>query len=168
MASVPVRHFVLRVCVLQVLINTHEKLVLKVRYTVLAAASWFSAVMLVYGMVNKWAELDLPSKWGMGATCLAFTAVAIYFLRPSIFEFDRTANHFRWTKPGLFKSYHGVAPLDRIKRVRVDTSYDDDSKGYRVLVETQSETVPFQHCYSSGEAITHQQIVDLIRAWLAR
>ncbi len=153
---------------MQVLTNTHEKLVLEVRYTFLAGASWFCAVMLVYSMVNKWAQLDELSKWGMGASCLAFTAAAIYFLRPSIFEFDRAANLFRWTKPGLFTSNHGVAPLDRIKHVRVDTSHDDDSKGYRVLVETQSGTVPFQHCYSTSEASTHQQIVDLIRNWLAR
>lgn len=153
---------------MQVLTNTHEKLVLEVRYTILAGASWFSAVMLVYGMVNKWAELGDPGKWGLGATCLAFTAAAIYFLRPSIFEFDRNANYFRWTKPGLFKSHHGETPLDRIKRVRVDADYVDNSKGYRVLVETQSEKVPLQHCYTSSVASDHQQIVDLIRAWLAR
>ncbi len=153
---------------MQVLTNTREKLVLEVRYTFLAGLSWFSAVMLVYGMATKWAELDLPSKWGMGATCLAFTAITIYFLRPSIFEFDRVANHFRWTKPGLFKSHHGEAPLDRIKRVCVDTSDADGSKGYRVLVETQGGTVPFQHGYSTSEASAHQQIVDLIRNWLAR
>ena len=48
---------------MQVLTNTYEKLVLKVRYTVLAGAAWFSAVMLVYGMGNKWAVLDEASTW---------------------------------------------------------------------------------------------------------
>ena len=153
---------------MQVLTNTHEKLVLKVRYTLLAGLSWFSAVMLVYGMINKWAELDSFSKWGLVATCLAFTAITIFFLRPSIFEFDRSANAFRWTKPGLFKSHHGETPLDRIKRVRVDADYVDDTKGYRVLVETQGEKVPLQHCYTTSAASDHQWIVDLIRAWLAR
>ncbi|MHA1165202.1 MAG: hypothetical protein ACTSP0_06420 [Alphaproteobacteria bacterium] len=153
---------------MQVLTNTHEKLVLKVRYTFLAGASWFSAVMLVYGMINKWAELDEASKWGMGATCLAFTAVTIYFLRPSVFEFDRAANQFRWTKPGLFKSHHGETSLDRIERVRVDADYVDDSKGYRVLVETRGGKISFQHCYTTSAASDHQQIVDLIRAWLSR
>ena len=153
---------------MQVLTNTHEKLVLKVRYNFLAGLSWFSAVMLVYGMINKWAELDGASKWGMGATCLAFTAVTIYFLRPSIFEFDRTANSFRWTKPGLFRSHHGETPLDRIKRVRVDADYSDDTKAYRVLVETQGGKIPFQHCYTTSAASDHQWIVDLIRTWLSR
>jgi hypothetical protein len=152
----------------QVLTNTYEKLVLKVRYTVLAGAAWFSAVMLVYGMVNKWAVLDEASKWGLGATCLIFSAVTVYFLRPSIFEFDRNANQFRWTKPGLFKSHHGEAPLDRIKRVHVDADYVDDTKGYRVLVETQGQKIPLQHCYTSNAASDHQLIVDLIRSWLAR
>ena len=153
---------------MQVLTNTREKLVLEERYTFFSGAAWFSAVMLVYGMFNKWAELDVSSLWGMGATAIAFIAVAIYFLRPSIFEFDKTANHFRWTKPGLFKSHHGEAPLDQIKRVRIDASDADGSKAYRVLVETQAGTVPFQHGYSTSEASAHQQIVDLIRNWLAR
>ena len=153
---------------MQVLTNTREKLVLEERYTFFSGAAWFSAVMLVYGMFNRWVQLDVPSLWGMGATAIAFIAVAIYFLRPSIFEFDRATNHFRWTKPGLFKSHHGEAPLNRIKRVRVDTSDADSSKGYRVLVETQSGTVPFQHGYSTSEACAHQQIVDLIRNWLVR
>ena len=107
---------------MQVLTNTHEKLVLKVRYRFFAGLSWSSAAMLVYGMIDRWAELDDPGKWALGATSLAFTTVAIYFLRPSIFEFDRSANSFRWTKPGLFKSHHGETPLDRIRRVRVDAS----------------------------------------------
>ena len=153
---------------MQVLTNTREKLVLEERYTFFAGAAWFSAVMLVYGIYSKWPVLDEASKWGMGATAIAFATVAVYFLRPSIFEFDRAANHFRWTKPGLFKSHHGEAPLNRIKRVRVDTSDADSSKGYRVLVETQSGTVPFQHGYSTSEACAHQQIVDLIRNWLVR
>ena len=153
---------------MQVLTNTREKLVLEERYSFFAGAAWFSAMTLVYGIYNKWPELDVPALWGMGATAIAFIAVAIYFLRPSIFEFDKTANHFRWTKPGLFKSHHGEAPLDQIKRVRIDASDADGSKAYRVLVETQAGTVPFQHGYSTSVASAHQQIVDLIRNWLAR
>ncbi len=153
---------------MQVLTNTREKLVLEERYTVLAGAAWFSAMTLVFGIYNKWAALDDPTRWGMGASCLAFAAVTIYFLRPSIFEFDRAANHFRWTRPGIFKSYRGETALDRIKRVRVDADAGDDSKGYRVLVETQGENIPFQHGYTTSAASDHQQIVDLIRGWLAR
>lgn len=153
---------------MQVLKNTPEKLVLEERYTFFAGLAWLSAMTLVYGLYNKWPELDDPSKWAMSATCLGFIAVAVYFLRPSIFEFDRPANHFRWTKPGLFKSHHGETPLDQIKRVRIDADYSDETKAYRVLVETQGENVPFQHCYTSSEASDHQQIVNLIRAWLAR
>ncbi len=153
---------------MQVLKNTPDKLVLTERYTFFAGAAWFSAMTLIYGLYNKWPELDDPSKWGMGATTLGFIAVAIYFLRPSIFEFDKTANHFRWTKPGLFKSHYGEAPLDQIKRVRVDADYADGTKAYRVLVETRGARIPFQHCYTTSEASDHQQIVDLIRNWLAR
>lgn len=153
---------------MQVLKNTPEKLVLEERYTILAGASWFSAMTLIYGIYNKWPELDDPSKLGMGITCLGFIAVSVYFLRPSIFEFDRTTNYFRWTKPGLFKSHRGEAPLDQIKRVRVDAADNDGTKAYRVLVETRGETIPFQHCYTSSKASYHHQIVDLIRTWLAR
>jgi len=152
----------------QILTNTPEKLVLEERYTVLAGASWFSAMTLLFGIWNKWPELDDPGKWGMGLTCLAFIAVAVYFLRPSIFEFDKTANHFRWTKPGVFRSHHGQATLDQIKRVRVDADYADGTKAYRVLVETQGHTIPFQHGYTTSDASDHHQIVDLIRNWLGR
>ncbi len=151
---------------MQVLKNTPEKLVLEERYTFFAGTAWFSAMTLIYGIYNKWPELDDPSKWGMGATCLGFIAVTVYFLRPSIFEFDRPANHFRWTKPGLFKSYSGETPLDQIKRVRVDSTDCDGSKGYRVLVETRGATIPFQHAYTTSQASHHQQIVGLIRNWL--
>lgn len=151
---------------MQILTNTPEKLVLEERYTFFGGASWFSAMTLVYGMYNKWPELDDPSKWAMGATCLGFIAIAVYFLRPSIFEFDRNANHFRWTKPGLFKSHYGETPLDQIKRVRVDADYSDATKAYRVLVETQSGKIPFQHCYTTSKASDHHQIVEMIRNWL--
>ena len=151
---------------MQILTNTPEKLVLEERYTWLAGAAWFSAMTLIYGIYNKWSVLDDPSKWAMGATCLGFIAIAVYFLRPSIFEFDRNANHFRWTKPGLFKSHYGETPLDQIKRVRVDADYSDATKAYRVLVETQSGKIPFQHCYTSSKASDHHQIVEMIRNWL--
>jgi hypothetical protein len=52
--------------------------------------------------------------------------------------------------------------------VRIDADYSDETKAYRVLVETQGQNVPFQHCYTSSKASDHQQIVNLIRAWLAR
>lgn len=153
---------------MQVLENSPDKLVLEERYTVLAGAAWFSAMTLLYGLWHKWPLLDDPGKWSIAATCLTFIAVSVYFLRPSIFEFDKTANRFRWTKPGLFTSHHGAAPLDQIRRVRVDGNDNDDTKAYRVLVETQAGTIPFQHCYTSSEASYHHQIVDLIRTWLAR
>lgn len=153
---------------MQILTNTPEKLVLTERYSFLAGASWFSAMTMIYGIYHKWPELDDPTRLAMGGTTLGFIAIAVYFLRPSIFEFDRTANHFRWTKPGLFKSHFGETPLDQIKRVRIDADYSDETKAYRVLVETQNENVPFQHGYTTSEARDHQQIVDLIRAWLAR
>lgn len=152
---------------MQILENTPEKLVLEERYTLLAGASWFSAMILLLGIWNKWPELDSLSTWGMSATCLGFIAVAVYFLRPSIFEFDRTANQFRWIKPGLFKSHTGETPLDQIKRVRVDSADCDGSKGYRVLVETRGATIPFQHAYTTSEASHHRQIVEMIRNWLA-
>lgn len=151
---------------MQIVTHTPERLVLRSRHTILAAIAWFSATMLVYGMAHKWVELDLASKGGMGATSLAFTALAIYFLRPSIFEFDRSSNRFRWTRPGLLKSHQGATPLDRIRRVRIDTSIVDNARGYRVLVETQRETVPFHHMYSSGDRQDYQNIVDFIRDWL--
>lgn len=153
---------------MQILTNTPEKLVLEERYTVLAGASWVSAMTLLFGIWNKWPELEDPGKLGMGLTCLAFIAVTVYFLRPSIFEFDKTANYFRWTKPGLFRSHRGEAPLDQIRRVRVDADHADGAKAYRVLVETGTGTVPFQHCYTTSQASYHHQIVELIRNWLAR
>lgn len=153
---------------MQVLENTPQKLVLEERYTLLAAAAWFSAMTLLFGLWNKWAMLGDPEKWGMGATCAGFIAVTVYFLRPSIFEFDKTSNHFRWTKPGLFKSHHGQAQLDQIRRIRVDASNDDGTKAYRVLIETQAGTIPFQHAYTTSDPNYHHQIADLIRVWLAR
>lgn len=153
---------------MQVLENTPQKLVLEERYSFMAGASWFSAMTLLYGLWTKWAILGDPEKWGIGASCLGFMAVTIYFLRPSIFEFDKVANHFRWTKPGLFKSHHGQAQLDQIRRIRVDASNDDGTKAYRVLVETQGGTIPFQHAYTTSDPNHHYQIVDLIRTWFAR
>lgn len=152
---------------MQVLKNTPEKLVLCERYSFFAAASWFSAMTLLYGLYARWPGLDDPGKWGMAATALGFIAFSVYFLRPSIFEFDRTANQFRWIKPGLFKSHSGEAPLDQIKRVRVDADNSDATKAYRVLVETRSGNIPFQHGYTSSQASHHHQIVDMIRTWLA-
>lgn len=153
---------------MQIVTHTPERLVLRSRHTILAAIAWFCATMLVYAMANRWAELDLAGKSGIGAAIFIFTALAIYFLRPSIFEFDRSANHFRWTRPGLLKSHRGATPLDRIRRVRIDTSIVDNARGYRVLVETQSGTVPFHHMYSSGKRQDYQNIVDFIRGWLER
>lgn len=153
---------------MQVLTNTYERLVLEIRFTVFAALSWISSMTLVWGLYNKWSVLDDVGKWGIGLTALAFAAVTVYFLRPTIFEFDRTANQFRWTRPGLFRSYSGHAPLDQIKRVRVDAHDDSGTKAYRVLVETRNGTVPFQHGYTTSEASAHHQIVDLIHSWLAR
>lgn len=153
---------------MQVLTNTYEKLVLEARYTLFAALSWFSSMTLVYGLYNKWSVLGDGEMWGIGGTALAFAAVTIYFLRPSIFEFDRTTNEFRWVRPGLFRSHSGHVALDQIRRVRVDVGDDDGTKAYRVLVETPGATIPFQHAYTTSDSSHHHQIVDLIRAWLAR
>lgn len=153
---------------MQVLTNTRERLVLEIRFTVFAALSWVSAMTLLYSLYDKWSLLGDVGKWGIGLTALAFTAGTVYFLRPSVFEFDRTANEFRWVRPGLFRSHSGHTSLDQIKRVRVDANDSDGTKGYRVLVETQAATIPFQHGYTTSEASSHHQIVDLIRTWLAR
>ena len=153
---------------MRVVTNTYEKLVLEIRFTVMAALSWISAATLVFGLYNKWAVLDDASRWGIALTALAFGAVTVYFLRPSVFEFDREAREFRWTRPGLFQSTTGHAPLDQIRRIRVDSDDDAGTRGYRVLVETGGATIPFQHAYTTSDAGHHRQIVDLIRNWLAR
>lgn len=153
---------------MQVLTNTHEKLVLETRYTFFAALAWISSMTLVYGLYNKWSVLSDAEMWGIGATALAFAAVTVYFLRPSIFEFDRSANEFRWVRPGLFRSYSGHVTLDEISRVRIDADEDGGTKAYRVLVETPGATIPFQHAYTTSDPNYHRQIAELIRAWLAR
>lgn len=153
---------------MRVVINTYEKLVLEIRFTVMAALSWISAATLVFGLYNKWTLLDEASRWGIALTALVFAAVTVYFLRPSVFEFDRTTGEFRWTRPGLFRSQSGHAPLEQIRRVRVDAHEDAGTKGYRVLVETGAATIPFQHGYTTSDAGHHRRIVDLIRTWLAR
>jgi hypothetical protein len=106
--------------------------------------------------------------WGIGGTILAFAAVTIYFLLPSIFEFDRTTNEFRWFRPGLFRSHSGHIALDETRRVRVDADNDGGTKACGVLMETPGATIPFQHAYTTSDASHHHQIVDLIRTWFTR
>jgi hypothetical protein len=152
----------------RIITNTQERLVLYVRHTVMAGICWGCAVILMYGIANKWAELDLPAAWAMSLTALGFASIAIYFLRPSVFDFDRTSNRFRWTRPGLFRSRHDEVRLDSIKRVRVDTIDSDGHDAHRVVVETGGRTVPLQHMYWTGNSGEYQHIVGLIRTWLAR
>lgn len=153
---------------MQVLSNTREKLILEIRFTFLAVTAWISAAGLTWGLYRKWGVLDDPSKWGIAGTALAFVAVTVFFLRPSVFEFDRASNQFRWIKPGLFKSHSGAVPLDDIRRVRVDSCNMDDGKGYRVLVEAGETSIPFQHGYTTSDPRHHRRIVDLIEDWLTR
>lgn len=151
---------------MQVVTHTPDRLVLRERHTVLAAICWGCAALLVWGISNKWTELDQAAVWGMGLTSVAFAGVAVHFLRPAIWRFDRRANLFAWSTPGLFRSVTGSAPLDSIKRVRVDTSYGDDGNCYRVVAEAAGTVVPFHPTYASGDMGRFQRRVDLVRDWL--
>jgi hypothetical protein len=100
---------------------------------------------------------------GISACAITGLLVAAFFIKRSIFEFDRQRQLLMWRRGGLFGAKSGRVPFDRIRSATVESITGDGSAlRYRTAVVTNEGTLPITEYYTLGAGERCEQMRDEI------
>ena len=78
--------------------------------------------------------------------------IGCFFVKRSVFEFDRGRRKLTWSRMSIFGRSGGIIPFDDIEAANIQsTSSSDSGTTYRVALKTAGGIVPLTQTYSSQE-----------------
>jgi len=145
--------------------NTDSRLVIEHRPWLLAGALWLMALAALWAAltgadIDSLAERLLVLALGLGTGFAAWYWFA--FLR---ITFDRDRGQVEHLARRPFGSQWKYLDIDRIRRARLEATWDDRVRMTRLLLDTEDGPAQLEYGYTSADRTA---LEDIVNEWLTR
>ncbi|MEM6972110.1 MAG: hypothetical protein AAF577_04830 [Pseudomonadota bacterium] len=150
---------------LEVVESSDRQLVLRDRPILVVLALLAGAAACLYAVLAPEADQTATISVFLALLALAMLGAAWWFAPWQRIVFDRASGMMEHHVHRLGRASLHRLPLGAIRKIRHDSDLNDNSRTYRLVLETEDGIWPLTSIYTGGR---HDETEEAIRDWLTR